>query len=416
MSTASSPLANALAQLERAVETLGYDEGTHQLLANPRRELSVSIPLRRDSGEVEVFHGYRVQHNFSRGPAKGGVRFAPSVDLDEVRALAMWMTWKCALVDVPYGGAKGGVAIDPRNYSQAELERVTRRYTTEILPVIGPEKDIPAPDVGTDEKTMAWMMDTYSVAMGHTVQGVVTGKPVSLGGSLGRAEATSRGVVHIALAALKHKGIDPTAATASVQGFGKVGAGTVEFLADAGVKVLAVSDQYGAVRRSEGVDYAALAAHVAETGSVVGCPGTEAMDPADLLTMDVDVLVPAAVEGVLTKDNAPDVKATIVVEGANGPTTGEADAILNEKGVLVAPDILANAGGVIVSYFEWAQANQAYRWTLQEVNDRLAERMRTAWDGVLATSQKHGVSLREAATVTAVKRVKEAHEIRGLYP
>ncbi len=412
----SSPLDNALAQLAAAVRTLGYDEGLHQTLAAPRRELSVSILLRRDDGAVEVLRGYRVQHNISRGPAKGGVRFSPDVDLDEVRALAMWMSWKCALVDVPYGGAKGGVSIDPRKYSKAELERVTRRYTSEIQPIIGPEVDIPAPDMGTDEQTMAWMMDTYSVNVGHTTLGAVTGKPVSLGGSLGRASATSEGVVHVALAALRDRGIDPQGATAAVQGFGKVGAGTVELLAAAGVKVVAVSDQYGAVRCEDGVDFATLSAHVAETGKVVDCPGTEAMDADELLLSDVDLVVPAAVQGVLTAQNADRVRARVVVEGANGPTTGEADRILNENGVLVAPDILANAGGVIVSYFEWVQANQAYWWTREEVAERLERRMVLAWEAVQAAAREHDLTLREAATVLAVKRVAEAHRTRGLYP
>lgn len=412
----SSPLDNALAQLAAAVRTLGYDEGLHQTLAAPRRELSVSIPLRRDDGAVEVLRGYRVQHNISRGPAKGGVRFSPDVDLDEVRALAMWMSWKCALVDVPYGGAKGGVSIDPRRYSKAELERVTRRYTSEIQPIIGPEVDIPAPDMGTDEQTMAWMMDTYSVNVGHTTLGAVTGKPVSLGGSLGRASATSEGVVHVALAALRDRGIEPQGATAAVQGFGKVGAGTVELLAVAGVRVVAVSDQYGAVRCEDGVDFATLSAHVAETGKVVDCPGTEAMDADELLLSDVDLVVPAAVQGVLTAQNADRVRARVVVEGANGPTTGEADRILNENGVLVAPDILANAGGVIVSYFEWVQANQAYWWTREEVAERLERRMVLAWEAVQAAAREHDLTLREAATVLAVKRVAEAHRTRGLYP
>ena len=320
----SSPLDNALAQLSAAVKTLGYDEGLHQMLAAPRREMAVSIPLRRDDGSTEVLRGYRVQHNFSRGPAKGGVRFSQDVDLDEVRALAMWMTWKCALLDVPYGGAKGGVTIDPRQYSKAELERVTRRYTSEIQPIIGPEVDIPAPDVGTDEQTMAWMMDTYSVNVGHTTLGVVTGKPVSLGGSLGRASATSAGVVHVALAALEHLGIEPSQATAAVQGFGKVGAGTVELLEAAGVKVVAVSDQYGAVRDDEGLHYDALQRQLWDTGSVKDTPGTASMDADELLEMDVDLVVPAAVQSVLTEENAPRVRARLVVEGANGPTTGEA--------------------------------------------------------------------------------------------
>ncbi|HWU09429.1 MAG TPA: Glu/Leu/Phe/Val dehydrogenase [Streptomyces sp.] len=410
------PLGDAQAQLAAAVATLGYEPGLHELLARPRREMTVSVPLRRDDGSVEILTGHRVQHNFSRGPAKGGLRFAPNVDLDEVRALAMWMTWKCALLDVPYGGAKGGVRIDPRNYSQAELERVTRRYTSEILPIIGPERDIPAPDIGTDERTMAWMMDTYSVSSGYTVPGVVTGKPVSLGGSLGRASATSAGVVHVALAALAHRGIPVAGATAAVQGFGKVGAGAAQFLAEAGVTVVAVSDQYGAVHAAGGLDVPALQAHVAATGSVVGFGGGEVLDPPALLELDVDLLVPAAVEGVLHGGNAERVRARIVVEGANGPTTGEADRILDEAGVLVVPDILANAGGVIVSYFEWVQSNQAYWWSRQEVDDRLERRMLQAWDGVLATAGARGLTLREAATVTAVERVADAHLTRGLYP
>jgi glutamate dehydrogenase (NAD(P)+) len=410
------PLGDAQAQLAAAVATLGYEPGLHELLARPRREMTVSVPLRRDDGSVEILTGHRVQHNFSRGPAKGGLRFAPNVDLDEVRALAMWMTWKCALLDVPYGGAKGGVRIDPRNYSQAELERVTRRYTSEILPIIGPERDIPAPDIGTDERTMAWMMDTYSVSSGYTVPGVVTGKPVSLGGSLGRASATSAGVVHVALAALAHRGIPVAGASAAVQGFGKVGAGAAQFLAEAGVRVVAVSDQYGAVHAAGGLDVPALQAHVAATGSVVGFGGGEVLDPPALLELDVDLLVPAAVEGVLHGTNAARVRARIVVEGANGPTTGEADRILDEAGVLVVPDILANAGGVIVSYFEWVQSNQAYWWSRQEVDDRLERRMLQAWDGVLATAGARGLTLREAATVTAVERVADAHLTRGLYP
>ncbi|MDO5633471.1 MAG: Glu/Leu/Phe/Val dehydrogenase [Micrococcus sp.] len=412
----SNPLQNALAQLADAAEILGIDEGLRRVLSQPRRELAVAIPLRRDNGEIEVLRGYRVQHNIGRGPAKGGLRYAPTVDLDEVRALAMWMTWKCALVDVPYGGAKGGVAIDPRQYSKAELERVTRRYASEIQPIIGPDKDIPAPDMGTDEQTMAWFMDTYSMNVGHTTLGVVTGKPVSVGGSLGRAAATSAGVVHVALAALKHKGITPDGATAAVQGFGKVGAGTVEFLAAAGVKVVAVSDQYGAVRNDEGLDFDALNAHVTETGSVVDFAGSEAMPAAELLELDVDLLVPAAVEGVLTGENAHNVRATVIVEGANGPTTEDGDRILAEKGVLVVPDILANAGGVIVSYFEWVQANQAYWWTREEVDERLENRMIAAWEAVLSSSQEYNRSLRQAATVLAVKRVSEAHTARGLYP
>lgn len=386
------------------------------MLSTPRREVTVAIPLRRDSGEIEVLTGHRVQHNISRGPAKGGLRYSPEVTLDEVRALAMWMTWKCALLDVPYGGAKGGVRIDPRRYSPTELERVTRRYTSEISPLIGPEHDIPAPDVGTDEQTMAWMMDTYSVQCGHTVLGVSTGKPVSLGGSLGRATATSRGVVHVALAALHSRGITPTRATAAVQGFGKVGRYAARFLFDAGVRVTAVSDQYGAVAAAAGLDIPALQAHAEGTGSVVGFAGADAIANEMLLEADVDLLVPAAVEGVLHAGNAHRVQAEVIVEGANGPTTPEADLVFNAAGKLVVPDILANAGGVIVSYFEWVQANQAYWWRADEVETRLAERMLTAWDHVSAHAAKLTLPLRTAATCLAVERVAEAARLRGLYP
>ena len=410
------PLVDAQAQLASAVATLDYEPGLHALLASPRREMTVSIPLRRDDGSVEVLTGHRVQHNVSRGPAKGGVRYSPQVDLDEVRALAMWMTWKCALIDVPYGGAKGGITVDPRRYSRPEIERLTRRYTSEILPIIGPDKDIPAPDIGTDEQTMAWMMDTFSVSSGYTVPGVVTGKPVSLGGSLGRASATSAGVVHIALAALEHVGIPAARATAAVQGFGKVGADAALFLTEAGVKVVSVSDQYGAVHRADGLDIRALQEHVAVIGSVVGFPGAETIPGEQLLALEVDLLVPAAVEGVLTGANAHEVRARVVVEGANGPTTAEADRVLAEAGVLVVPDILANAGGVVVSYFEWVQSNQAYWWSRQEVDHRLEHRMLSAWHHLLDVASARGLTLREAATVTAVERVADAHRTRGLYP
>jgi glutamate dehydrogenase (NAD(P)+) len=411
-----SPLADAQQQLAHAADVLGYDDGLRDVLARPRREITVSIPLRRDDGSVQVLTGHRVQHNLSRGPAKGGVRFSPHVDLDEVRALAMWMTWKCALMELPYGGAKGGVAVDPSEYSRPELERITRRYTSEILPLIGADKDIPAPDIGTDEQTMAWMMDTCSVAAGHTALGSVTGKPVSLGGSLGRAGATSRGVFHTALAALRHAGIATDGATAAVQGFGKVGRRAARYLAEAGVHVVAVSDQYGAIWNDRGLDIDAVEQHVARAGTVVDAPGTVVVDNDVLLALEVDLLVPAAVEGVLHRGNAHNVRARVVVEGANGPTTTDADEILNERGVLVVPDILANAGGVVVSYFEWVQANQAYWWSEADVEARLAERMHSAWNAVLTESRRRDLPLRDAATVLAVQRVAEAHLQRGLYP
>jgi glutamate dehydrogenase (NAD(P)+) len=415
-SAGNQALQDARGQLAHAVSVLGYDRGLHDMLASSRRELRVCVPLRRDSGEYEVLTGYRVQHNLARGPAKGGLRYSPDVSLDEVRALAIWMTWKCALVDLPYGGAKGGITIDPSRYSRRELERVTRRYTSEILPIIGPERDIPAPDIGTDESTMAWMMDTYSVTQGYTVPGVVTGKPFSLGGSLGRPSATSLGVFEAARLALAHRGIPLRSCTAAVQGFGKVGADAAGYLAAAGVTVRAVSDRFGAVHNADGLDIDALRAHCATTGSVVGFAGSEPLDPGALLTLDATLLVPAAVESVLTKENAHLVRAQVIVEGANGPTTTEADDVLADRDVLVVPDILANAGGVIVSYFEWVQANQAYWWTQAEVEGRLRTRMEAAWHDVLETSQQYSLTLRQAATVLAVKRVAEAHLRRGLYP
>ena len=416
LGTPAGPLADARAQLAVAAGILGLSDGIHEMLARPRRELTVTVPLRRDDGSTAIYVGHRVQHNLSRGPAKGGLRYSAHVDLDEFRALAMWMTWKCALVDVPYGGAKGGIAIDPRSHSAQELERVTRRYTTEILPLIGPEQDIPAPDIGTNEQTMAWMMDTYSVAMGHTVPGVVTGKPISLGGSLGRASATSRGVSHLTLRALQSRDLTATSSTAAVQGFGKVGRDAARFLAQAGLRVVAVADVEGAVYNSRGLDIDALGAHVDRTGSVVDFADADPMPAADLLELDVDVLVPAAMEGVIDARNAPRVRAKIVVEGANGPTTNEADAILKDRDVLVVPDILANAGGVIVSYFEWVQANQAYWWTEREVDERLTDRLTIAWDVVSDYAEREGFTLRTAATLLAVERVAEAHRLRGLYP
>ncbi|GAA3527617.1 glutamate dehydrogenase [Aeromicrobium flavum] len=410
-------LEDALTQLRDAIELLGLDESMHALLAAPRREVSVSVPLRRDDGTVEVFRGHRVQHNFSRGPSKGGLRYSPDVSLDEVRALAMWMTWKCALLDVPYGGAKGGVRVDPRQLSTSELERLTRRYTSELSPVLGPATDIPAPDIGTDEQTMAWMMDTYSVNQGQTTLGVVTGKPVSLGGSLGRASATSAGVVHVLLAALPGVGLEAEGASIAVQGFGKVGRGAARLLHDAGARVVAVADQYGGVFAEGGLDVPALEDWVDATGSVVDFPGAEVLEGNDaIITLDVDVLVPAAVEGVIHSGNAEQVRARLVVEGANGPTSSDADAILESRGVTVVPDILANAGGVVVSYFEWVQANQAYWWSSADVDERLRTKMIGAWERVSRHGADLGVSLRRAAMSLAVGRVAEAHRVRGLYP
>ena len=417
MTARMSALDSAQHQLAEAVKQLGLDDGMHQMLATPRRSLEVAVPLRRDDGTMQVLHGYRVQHNLSRGPAKGGIRFHPSTDLDEVRALAMWMTWKCALIGIPYGGAKGGVAVDPRLLSRNELERVTRRYASEIMPIIGPEKDIPAPDVGTDAQTMAWMMDTYSVNSGYTVTGVVTGKPVSIGGSEGRGGATSRGVMYAAFSALREAGIDHRGATVAVQGFGKVGGLAAQFLHDAGCLVVAVSDWKGGVHCASGLNPAALRRHLDDgADTVVGYPGTDTITNAELLELDVDVLVPAALEGVIHDGNADKVRAFFVVEGANGPTTPDGDAILEGNNVLVVPDVLANAGGVAVSYFEWVQDLQAYFWTEDEVNDRLRLLMETAYDQVSTLARERGVSLRVAAQMIGVGRVAEAHKIRGLYP
>lgn len=411
-----TPLGTAQAQLARAVEILGYDDGLHEVLAAPRRELRVAVPLRRDDGRVQVFTGYRVQHNISRGPGKGGLRYAPGVDLDEVRALAMWMTWKCAVVDVPYGGAKGGVTIDPHAHSTAELERVTRRYTSEIMPIIGPERDIMAPDIGTDERTMAWVMDTYSVNKGFTIPAVTTGKPLAVGGSLGRPTATSQGVVHTARAALRDDGVELSEVTAAVQGFGKVGSHAARLLHEAGTRVVAVSDEHGGVRRDDGLDIPALLDHARRTGSVTGFPDADPVDNAELLALAVDLLVPAAVEGVLDEETAARVKARWVVEGANGPTTHAGDRVLADRGVVVVPDVLANAGGVVVSYFEWVQANQAYWWTEGEIAERLEHRMLASYEAVAALARAESVSLRDAALTIGVRRVAEAHQIRGLYP
>ena len=414
--TDPSPLATARAQLATAIEILGYDDGMHAMLATPRREMHVAVPLRRDDGRVELRHGYRVQHNISRGPGKGGLRYAANVDLDEVRALAMWMTWKCAVAELPYGGAKGGVAVDPSRYTKGELERITRRYTSEIMPMIGPERDIMAPDIGTDEQTMAWVMDTYSVNQGYTIPAVATGKPLSVGGSLGRATATSRGVVHVAAATLADAGVDLREVSAAVQGFGKVGSHLARFLAEAGTRVVAVSDEHGGVSAPDGLDVPALLSHVQRTGSVVGFDGGDPIDNESLLALDVDLLVPAAVEGVLDEPTARRVKARWVVEAANGPTTTAGDRALAERGVVVVPDILANAGGVVVSYFEWVQANQAYWWTEAEIEQRLAQRMRQSYAAVADYARAEGITLREAALVIGVQRVAEAHRTRGLYP
>jgi glutamate dehydrogenase (NAD(P)+) len=408
-----SALDTAREQLQRAVDLLGLSENDWQTLSTPRRILEVAVPLRRDNGDVEMYKGFRVQYSTTRGPSKGGVRFHPSIDMDETVALAMLMTWKCALTNLPYGGAKGGIAIDPKDLSERENERLTRRYTSEILPIIGPERDIPAPDVGTDERNMAWMMDTYSVNAGYSVPGVVTGKPIVLGGSLGRTSATGDGVVISTIEALKARGINPLGATVAVQGFGKVGYWTAIGLENLGLKVVAVSDVNGAVTGFSSV--AELWKFFTDHGNL-NMPGTDAMTQDELLHLEVDVLIPAALSDAITEKTALGIKAKIVVEGANAPTTPAGDRILIDKGILTVPDILANSGGVIVSYFEWVQDKQNYFWSAEEVKSNLNEIMMRSFKEVENTATTKKVSWREAAHMIGVGRVAEAHKLRGLYP
>jgi glutamate dehydrogenase (NAD(P)+) len=406
----------ALAQLDEAAELMGLAPGVHEVLRFPKRSLSVSVPFRKDDGSVEVRQGYRVHHNVTRGPAKGGIRYHPHVDLDEIKALAMWMTWKCAVARIPFGGAKGGVAIDPRVLSRGELERMTRRYASEILPLIGPERDIPAPDMNTNEEIMSWIMDTYSMNHGYSAPGVVTGKPVSIGGSRGRPGATSRGVMYMIFSTLKTLGLGVEEVTVAIQGYGKVGGYAAQMLHDAGCQVIAVSDVEGGLYREKGLDPEAINRHKREAGSVGGFPGAEPITNAELLELGCDVLVPAAIEGVITVDNADALRARIICEAANGPVTFEADKILCDRGVFVVPDILANSGGVTVSYFEWVQDIQAYFWSEEEVNQRLRQIMERSFDEVHALAQDKGLTLRQAAHWLGVGRVAEAHLTRGLFP
>jgi glutamate dehydrogenase (NAD(P)+) len=413
-SSKESPLATALSQLRRAIDQLKLSENDWNTLSTPRRILEVAVPLRRDDGRVEMYKGYRVQYSTTRGPSKGGVRFHQDIDLDETVALAMLMTWKCALANLPYGGAKGGVAVNPKTLSMTENERLTRRYTSEILPIIGPERDIPAPDVGTDERNMAWMMDTYSVNAGFSVPGVVTGKPIVLGGSLGRTSATGDGVAISVREALKIKGINPHGATVAIQGFGKVGYWAAVALENMGLKVVAVSDVNGGVTGFKSV--ADIHKHLLENGTVVGAPGTEKITNTELLHLPVDVLVPAALADAITESTANGIRAKIVVEGANAPTTPGGDAIMNEEGILVVPDILANSGGVIVSYFEWVQDKQNYFWSADEVKENLNSILMRAINEVSENASSKRVTWREAANMIGVGRVAEAHRLRGLYP
>jgi glutamate dehydrogenase (NAD(P)+) len=406
----------SLAQLDEAAELMGLAPGVHEILRNPKRALIVSVPFRMDDGSTRVYQGYRVHHNVTRGPAKGGIRYHPDVTLSEVKALAMWMTWKCAIAGIPFGGAKGGVTVDPRELSRGELERMTRRYASEILPFIGPERDIPAPDMNTNEEIMAWIMDTYSMNSGFSVPGVVTGKPVAIGGSRGRAGATSRGVMYMIFSTLKRLGIGIEEVSVAIQGYGKVGGIAAQLLHDAGCRVVAVSDVKSGLYRDRGLDPEAINRHVQEAGRVGGFPGADEITNAELLEIDCDVLVPAAIEGVVTVKNADNVKANVVCEAANGPVTFEADKILNDRGIFVVPDILANSGGVTVSYFEWVQDIQAYFWTEEEVNDRLRMIMEKAFDEVSALAEEKGLTMRQAAHWIGVGRVAEAHLTRGLFP
>ncbi len=411
-------LASAVERLDRAAKAIGLDPGMHKMLSTPERALIVSVPIVRDNGDMEVFTGYRVQHSTGRGPGKGGIRFHPGVTLAEVTGLAMLMTWKCAVTDLPLGGAKGGVAFDPRGYSKREIERVTKRYTTGILPIIGPEQDIPAPDVNTDAQTMAWIVDTFTMITGKHSPEVVTGKPVDLGGSRGRHEATGRGVAFVTLELLRRRGRTVEGTRVAVQGFGNVGSFAALALSQAGCKIVGISDVSGGYADTAGIDIAKAMAHLKGTAhrTLEGLPGAAKISNADLLALDVDVLIPAALEAQITAANAAEVRAGIIVEGANGPVTAEADRILADRGITIVPDILANAGGVVVSYFEWVQSRAQFYWELDEVERRLEIYMRRAMESVLATAKTYDATYREAAFIVAVERVAKAIEQRGIFP
>ncbi len=410
-----NPWLAAEARFDIAASRLGLDSGLCKVLRTPSKEITVHIPVQLDDGRLEVFTGYRVQHSVARGPGKGGVRFAPDVTLDEVRALAAWMTWKCAVVNIPFGGAKGGVICDPRVLSEGELERITRRYTAEILPFLGPERDVPAPDMNTNEQTMAWIMDTYSMHVGHTATAVVTGKPLDLGGSRGRPEATGRGCMIVIGEALKRLGMQIDGARVVVQGFGNVGGMGAKLMSRIGFKIIAVIEVDGAVYNPNGLDIEGLIQHRKETGSITGFEGGEDIDAEEAMFLDCDVLVPAAKENVITSANAARIRARIICEGANGPTTPVADNILQEKGIFVIPDILANAGGVTVSYFEWVQDRQGFFWNEDLVNERLKEIMVENFGRVVSYAEKHGVNNRIAAYMLALDRVAFAIKLRGIY-
>jgi glutamate dehydrogenase (NAD(P)+) len=403
-------------QFDAAAEKLELDEGLRRVLRVAKRELTVNFPVTMDDGHVEVFTGYRVQHNLSRGPAKGGIRYHQDVTLDEVRALAMWMTWKCAVVNIPYGGGKGGVIVDPKQLSLRELEGLTRRFATEISPLIGPDRDIPAPDVNTNAQTMAWIMDTFSMHAGFTISGVVTGKPIAVGGSLGRNEATARGTVYTLLQASKVRGLPLTGARVAIQGYGNAGSIAASLLADEGSTIVAVSDSTGGIHNPAGLDPAKVSAWKREHGTVVGFPRSDAISNADLLEVECEILVPAALENQITAHNAEHIRARIVAEAANGPTTPEADEILYERGIFLIPDILCNAGGVTVSYFEWVQDMQSFFWTEDRINESLKGIMDRAFVSVHEMAELNEVDMRTAAYMVAVNRVAEATTLRGLYP
>ncbi len=403
------------ARFDQAARKLNLDEGLMKVLRQPNREIILHIPVMMDNGRLEVFTGFRVQHSIARGPAKGGIRYSPDVTLDEIRALASWMTWKCAVVNIPFGGAKGGVICDPSKLSQIELEKITRRYTAELVEFLGPEKDVPAPDMNTNEQTMAWIMDTYSMHMRHTVTAVVTGKPLDLGGSRGRKEATGRGLMIVSDEALKKLKLNVEDTRVIVQGFGNVGSNAAKLMHEQGYRIVGVSEIDGALYNPKGIDMDALFEHKGREGVLRGFQGAEAVDPAEFLLRDCDILMPAATENVITSQNAAQIKARILVEGANGPTTAAADDILQEKGVFVMPDILANAGGVTVSYFEWVQDRQGYFWKESVVNEQLEHIMRSSFEDVVRYAETHGVNNRIAAYMLAIDRVAYTIRLRGIY-
>ena len=415
-SAALNPYHMAVQQFELAAEKLNLSEDMREILRQPKRELAVNFPVRLDSGRIKTFTGYRVQHNVNRGPAKGGIRYSPDVTLDEVKALAMWMTWKCAVIGIPYGGAKGGVICDPKSMTPAELERMTRRYTTEISMIIGPHSDIPAPDVNTNSQVMAWMMDTYSMHAGFSVPAVVTGKPLSIGGSEGRNDATATGVLFVTRQAAKRIGMPLKGARVSIQGYGNAGSIAARLFHNEGCKIVAVSDTRGSIYNESGLDPSAVLRYKQEGGTVVGFPQAQNLRVQDVLEVPCDILIPAATEGVITAENAERVQARIVAEAANGPTTPEADIILFERNCLVVPDILANAGGVTVSYFEWVQDLQSFFWGVEEITQKLEILMNRAFTSVVEKADQHHCDMRLAANMLAISRVAEATQIRGIYP